>query len=304
MYDIYWRMVMKISGDVTIGVVDDSRVNVRLLEAMLQKAGYTVKSADDGLGAIELVDSHEIDILLLDIMMPEMDGIETCRKIKTTIFGKNLPVIFITALTETEEKLKAFEAGGVDYITKPFVKEEVLARINVHIKLKQAMEKLEEISVTDALTGVFNRRFAYEMIFRMIENSRRDASEFLICFIDIDNLKTVNDRFGHGEGDRLISVVVNAFMACIRKTDYMFRMGGDEFLILLPGAAMGNVNDMIRRVMDNLGESCIHDVPVAFSYGFADYDGRLSLTVDELINVADKEMYEQKLAKKKHRGNL
>ncbi len=293
---------MEISGNVIVGVVDDSRVNVRLLEVMLKKAGYTVKSAVDGQGAIELVDSHEIDILLLDIMMPEMDGIETCRKIKTTNFGKNLPVIFITALTETEEKLKAFEAGGVDYITKPFVKEEVLARINVHIKLKQAIEKLEEISVTDELTGVFNRRFAYEMIYRMIENSKRDSSEFLICFIDVDNLKTVNDRFGHGEGDRLIGVVVDTFVACIRKTDYMFRMGGDEFLVLLPGASMANVNDMINRVSDNLGEACIHDVPVAFSYGFASYDGRVSLTVDELIKIADSEMYQQKLAKKKPQG--
>jgi len=301
-YDIYQRILMEISENVIVGVVDDSRVNVRLLEVMLQKSGYTVKSAVDGTGAIELVDSHEIDILLLDIMMPVMDGIETCRKIKTTNFGKNLPVIFITALTETEEKLKAFEAGGVDYITKPFVREEVLARINVHIKLKQAMEKLEEISVTDELTGVFNRRFAYEMLYRMIENSRRDLSEFLICFIDVDNLKSVNDRFGHGEGDRLIGVVVNAVLACIRKTDYIFRMGGDEFLVLLPGASMVNVTEMINRITVNLKGNFIHDVPVSFSYGFADYDGRMSLTVDELINIADREMYEQKLAKKKHRG--
>ncbi len=295
---------MDITRDTVIGIVDDNIVNIRLLERILEKTGFNVETAMDGRSAIELVGEHKIDILLLDIMMPEMDGIETCRHIKKSDFGRNLPVIFITALTEVEEKLKAFEAGGVDYITKPFVKEEVLARINVHMKLKLAMQRLQEISVTDELTGVFNRRFAYEMIFRMIENSKRERSDFLICFIDVDNLKQVNDNYGHSEGDRLIGAIVQAFLSSIRKTDYMFRMGGDEFIVLLPGATKNNINEMILRVTNGLGDACIQDVPVSFSYGFAGYNGKENITVDELIKIADEGMYEQKVAKKKHRGQI
>ncbi len=293
---------MELIKDVVVGIVDDNVVNVRLLEGILKRYDFQVETAISGEGALVMVDRHTIDIMLLDIMMPEMDGIETCRLIKQTNYGRNIPVIFLTALDETEEKLRAFEAGGVDYITKPFVKEEVLARLNVHMKLKRAIEKLEEISVTDELTGVFNRRFAYEMIFRMIENSKRDNSDFLICYVDVDNLKIVNDTYGHSEGDRLISVVVQAFKASVRKTDYIFRMGGDEFLILLPGATMDIANEMVRRVNNGLGDACIQDQPVSFSYGFTACGGGSDVSVDNLIKSADEKMYEQKAAKKKNRG--
>ena len=293
---------MELIKDVVVGIVDDNVVNVRLLEGILKRYDFQVETAISGEGALVMVDRHTIDIMLLDIMMPEMDGIETCRLIKQTSYGRSIPVIFLTALDETEEKLRAFEAGGVDYITKPFVKEEVLARLNVHMKLKRAIEKLEEISVTDELTGVFNRRFAYEMIFRMIENSKRDNSDFLICYVDVDNLKIVNDTYGHSEGDRLISVVVQAFKASVRKTDYIFRMGGDEFLILLPGATMDIANEMVRRVNNGLGDACIQDQPVSFSYGFTACGGGSDVSVDNLIKSADEKMYEQKAAKKKNRG--
>lgn len=293
---------MELIKDVVVGIVDDNVVNVRLLEGILKRYDFQVETAISGEGALVMVDRHTIDIMLLDIMMPEMDGIETCRLIKQTSYGRSIPVIFLTALDETEEKLRAFEAGGVDYITKPFVKEEVLARLNVHMKLKRAIEKLEEISVTDELTGVFNRRFAYEMIFRMIENSKRDNSDFLICYVDVDNLKIVNDTYGHSEGDRLISVVVQAFKASVRKTDYIFRMGGDEFLILLPGATMDIANEMVRRVNNGLGDACIQDQPVSFSYGFTACGGGSDISVDNLIKSADEKMYEQKAAKKKNRG--
>ena len=121
-------------------------------------------------------------------MMPEMDGLETCEALKQDEATENIPVIFITALSDAWNKLKAFEKGGVDYITKPFMKEEVIARVNVHIRLCKAMRKLEAMAVSDELTGAYNRRFVYRMFSRQIKLSLRDRNPFVVGYVDIDNV--------------------------------------------------------------------------------------------------------------------
>jgi len=233
----------------------------------------------------------------MDMMMPHMDGLETCRRIKENIDTKDIPVIFITALSDSWNKLKAFKVGGVDYITKPFLKEEVLARINVHIKLKKAMEKLKNMSVTDELTGVYNRRLAYKTLNRQIDDAKRKKEHFVLCYLDIDNLKAINDEFGHKSGDKLIVKVVQGLNESVRSTDYIFRMGGDEFMVLFPDAVIEDATQVISRIRDKMNRQRIHGKPIQFSNGFAQFNVEDEIIADDLIKLADTRMYEMKKLK-------
>ncbi|GMT48634.1 MAG: diguanylate cyclase response regulator [bacterium] len=282
----------------TILVVDDSKANLSMLGTILLDDGYHVALASSGVEAVKCIQKEAPDLILLDVIMPNMDGFEVCRQLKANTSTKDIPVIFLTALAETSYKLKAFEAEGVDYITKPFVQEEVLARVNVHVKLKKALEKLENMSLKDELTGVYNRRFAYEILTKQIQTANRNHGHFVICFIDIDHLKRVNDSFGHSAGDELIITVATTLQNSIRSSDFLFRMGGDEFLLLFPKANLKESRDLVERFRRKISKQKVQDIPVNFSFGLSEYlPGDLSSTSD-LIKLADSEMYKDKLRKK------
>jgi diguanylate cyclase (GGDEF)-like protein len=282
-------------------IVDDNPQNLQVLGNMLKEHGYKPAAAQNGITALSFVQKKQPDLILLDIMMPGMDGIKVCQQLKQQETTKKIPVIFITALSDTRDKLKAFQAGGVDYITKPFVQEEVLARINVHIALKTALEKLEKMSITDEMTGVFNRRFAYDILAKHIEMAKREQSSFILCYIDIDNLKKINDTYNHTEGDLLINTVVNSLKETIRASDYIFRMGGDEFLLLFPKAKLKESYNLIERLRETLNHQTIHDLPIDFSFGFSEFEQRDTVSAEELIKRADLKMYQAKMKKKQEK---
>lgn len=276
-------------------IVDDNEQNLQVLGKLLQSRQYRLALARNGRDALEFIRRKRPDLVLLDIMMPEMDGITVCSKLKEEFGGEHIPVIFLTALSETEDKLRAFAAGGVDYITKPFVKEEVFARIDVHLRLKQTLERLEEMSLTDQMTGVFNRRFAYRMIQRELAAARRKEYPFVICFLDVDNLKMTNDTLGHEAGDRLIMAVLEGVQQEIRESDMIFRMGGDEFVILLPDATRADAEQVFSRIRSQLENRRIDHLPVEFSVGYREVAlGGAVDDIDRLLNEADSEMYEEK----------
>ncbi|RKZ37004.1 MAG: hypothetical protein DRQ49_14165 [Gammaproteobacteria bacterium] len=305
-------------------IVDDNPLNLQVLEHMLKRGGYKTVQLHNGQQAMDyfvqpktymkgeyqtaraqnsqpsmdFVQKKQPDLILLDIMMPGIDGIEVCRQFKKKESTRNIPVIFITALSGTDDKLKAFEAGGVDYMTKPFIPEEVLARINIHIELKRAMEQLKKMSVTDEMTGVFNRRWAYEILVKQIEIAKREGSSFIVCYVDIDHLKIINDTYGHAEGDILINTVVNSFKEVIRTSDYIFRMGGDEFLLLFPQAKLQESDNLIKRLRNKLCQQKINGFPIDFSFGFSQFRVGDTLSPDELIKMADSDMYDAKTKKK------
>jgi len=305
-------------------IVDDNPLNLQVLGNLLKRSGYKTVLAQNGQQAMDyfvqpktlgrgeyktllaqnsqqpmdFVQKKQPDMILLDIMMPGIDGIEVCRQLKKKEGTRNIPVIFITALSGTQDKLKAFEAGGVDYITKPFIPEEVLARINVHIELKKAMEQLKKMSVTDELTDVFNRRWAYEILAKQIEIAKRESSSFIVCYVDIDHLKIINDTCGHAEGDILINTVVNSLKEVIRTSDYIFRMGGDEFLLIFPQAKFQESDNLIKRLREKLCQQKINGFPIDFSFGFSQFRVGDTLSPDELIKIADSDMYDAKTKKK------
>ncbi|MCP5104334.1 MAG: diguanylate cyclase, partial [bacterium] len=267
-----------------------------------KEKGYKLAAARSGIQALEFVQRKKPDIILLDIMMPEMNGYEVCEKLKGNPDTAKIPVIFLTARTETESVVKGFEVGGVDYIVKPFVKEVVFARINVHVNLKKALERMERMLVTDEMTGVFNRRYAYQILARQVALAGREESGFVICYVDIDNLKKINDNYGHAEGDKLITTVTQFLGEVIRSTDYLFRMGGDEFMLIFPNAEIEESDSIIGRVRRQLKAQTIYGIPIDFSYGFSQFRFDDDISVEELIKKADDRMYEAKLAGKGGRG--
>jgi diguanylate cyclase (GGDEF)-like protein len=289
---------MKDNDSSLVLIVDDNEQNISVLKNILHKSSYRVIVAKNGQDALGLVQSEHPSVILMDIIMPGMDGIETCKTLKAMENIRDIPVIFITALSETSEKIRAFEAGGVDYIDRPFVREEVLARINVHVRLNETMQKLKTLSVTDELTGSFNRRFAYQMLERQIKISKRDKEPFVICYLDIDNLKKVNDTHGHDTGDRLIKMTVESLNSIIRKSDFLFRMGGDEFLILFPRARLKESSGLIERIHASLNQQKIDYIVIYFSFGFSEYNLNKNATAESLIAIADAQMYQLKLKKK------
>jgi diguanylate cyclase (GGDEF)-like protein len=279
-------------------MVDDHPQNLQVLGITLKEKGYKLAAARSGAQALEFIEKKKPDLILLDIMMSDMNGYEVCKILKANPSTEKIPVIFLTAKTEVESVIKGFEVGGVDYITKPFVKEIIFARINVHLNLKKALERLEKMSGTDEMTGVFNRRYAYEVLSREIALARRENTNFSICYIDIDNLKIINDKYGHLEGDKLIKTISQSLGKVIRTTDYIFRMGGDEFMLLFPNAKLEEPTNLINRVREQLKCQTLHSIPIDFSYGFSQFRPGDDISIENLIKSADDRMYKSKQARK------
>lgn len=285
-------------------IVDDNTHNLKVIGSLLKDQKYRTAFSRSGEEALVYLEKNKPDLILLDIMMPGMGGIETCKKINEIEIYKDIPVIFITALTETDYLIKAFQAGGVDYITKPFFREEVIARVKVHIRLKKTMDKLANMSITDEMTGVYNRRFAYQVLEQQISISVREKQDFILCYVDIDNLKRINDTYGHSSGDLLITTVVDALKKNIRVYDYLFRMGGDEFMLLFFNTTMEKADNLVKRLNQELNSTKIHGIPVDFSFGFTQFDHNEIVDPDKLISIADENMYLDKVRKKKEAGSL
>jgi diguanylate cyclase (GGDEF)-like protein len=280
-------------------IVDDNPHNLQVIANIVKENGLKVAIAQNGRQALDFLQTKLPDLVLMDIMMPDMDGLEACRCIKYNERSKDIPVIFITALSDTEDVIRAFDAGGSDYITKPFMKEEVQARIKVHLALKKAMEKMKHMAVTDEMTGIFNRRHAFHVLKREINVSQSDKKKFVICYVDIDKLKVVNDTYGHDAGDELIKTVVNTFTENIRASDYLFRMGGDEFMLVFPDANLADMETLVSRLQEILNKKQLYSIPIDFSYGFAEFGPEDDMTYEELIKEADTCMFDQKMKKRR-----
>jgi diguanylate cyclase (GGDEF)-like protein len=251
------------SAPIDILVVDDTPENVRLLSTMLTKNGYHVRKAISGQMAITAVKTLPPDLILLDIMMPGMDGYEVCQTLKTNLQTADLPIIFLSALDDAFDKVKAFAAGGVDYITKPFHFEEVLARVRHQLALKTARNQvrhlnieleqrvaertrqleyanaqLRQLAMTDMLTGLANRVAFMEQLEKTLLRTEIDSGEqFAVMFLDCDRFKIVNDSLGHLVGDELLIAIAHRLRQHLTSKDLLARLGGDEFAILLTDIA-------------------------------------------------------------------
>lgn len=230
-------------------IVDDNHTNLAVLSQVLKSAGLKVRVAVDGESAIAQAEYALPELILLDIQMPGIDGFETCQRLKANPLTSNIPIIFMTALADIENKIKGLSLGAVDYITKPFQEEEVLARIKVHLKLhfltlkvieqsvalQKANQQLMLLANLDGLTKVANRRRFDEYLEQQWQLQTQKQAPISLILGDLDYFKNYNDFYGHQAGDDCLKQVASALnLAAKRNSDLVCRYGGEEFALILP----------------------------------------------------------------------
>ncbi len=297
-------------------IIDDMPGNIKTLGEILRDRNDIIV-ATDGPGGIALAASEAPDLILLDIMMPDMDGFAVCRALKERTKTASIPVIFTTALTDTDDIVRGFESGAVDYITQPFNPRELIARVNTHLELVKARdqltiyaESLEEMSRqlldkttqlnisarTDYLTGLANRIHMMERLREESARSRRGGKPCAVIIADIDHFKAINDTHGHECGDHVLGSIADIMRANIREQDVLARWGGEEFLFLLPetdAAGSSVLAEKIRGAVE-CERISYHDtiVPVTLTLGVASLNPEDD--IDASIRRADEALYEGK----------
>lgn len=250
-------------------VVDDHEDNVEVLRARLEARGYEVEGATNGQEALDTVSRWCPDLVLLDVMMPDMDGLEVVKRLKADRNLPFIPVIMQTALDSTERMVAGLEAGADDYVTKPINFQELEARVRSLLRIKklqqevadrekelsQMNDKLLHISMTDGLTGVDNRRALEQRLHEMFEHSLRLHEPIACVMCDIDHFKRVNDTYGHAAGDAVLKQFAEILKDAAREIDRVGRYGGEEFLLLLPGTVLDSAVTFAERVRQLVEEN-------------------------------------------------
>lgn len=236
-------------------IADDERFNLNILIDIL-KPDYKVIVAKDGKQAIERAISNPPDLILLDIMMPEMDGYEACKNLKKNEQTKDIPVIFITGMKEEGNEVKGFDLGAVDYITKPFQAAIVMARVKTQLKMKWQADMFRQMASIDVLTEIPNRKKFEETFDKEWRRALRNKTPLSVAFMDIDFFKQYNDTYGHGRGDKCLKEVAQALVSSIRRpTDFVARYGGEEFIAVLPETDISGamtIAEVMRRDVELL----------------------------------------------------
>ena len=285
----------------TILVVDDMTTTLLLLHDLL-KDTYEVKIAKSGTKALEILESpNDIDLILLDIEMPDINGYDVCKRIKNNETIKNIPIIFITGRTSQEDEEYGLNLGAIDYITKPFNKAIVKLRIKNYLNLKIKNDMLEKLSMYDALTNIRNRRYFDETFEKTFSEIKRDKKSLAVLMIDIDFFKLYNDNYGHGQGDETLRKVAKALEKTIKRaSDFVARYGGEEFVILLKDINKDGVEAVANNLLNAIRELKItHEFSkienyVTVSIGASFYNSRSDVTKLELLLKADEALYNVK----------
>lgn len=274
-------------------VVDDSAEMLAKTCELLQQVGYRVFTCTSGEEALKFLEQERVDLVILDINMPSLNGFEVCLRIRQIFALDDLPVIFLTSREDSDSITKGFHAGASDFVSKTAISDILLARVNVHIRLSRTLRYLRDISLTDDLTGAYNRRHAIYSLREWFSRSKRYGTSFSLIYFDLNGLKKVNDSYGHQAGDLLLRAVVNACKKLLRESDMLFRMGGDEFMVLCPDTDKRGAYICADRMLAAVKAVTIVDHTVSFAYGVAhssdDYKD-----MDEMLHYADSTMYDNK----------
>ncbi len=260
-------------------VADDEPVNLALIKRRLEWEEYRVETAEDGGRAVEAARRTLPDLILLDVMMPVLDGLQACRLLKEDPATRDIPVIFLSALDDTQTKVSGLALGANDYISKPFSAEELLARVRVAIRLKRERDRLRqraeelrrsaeaasEMSMTDALTGLLNRYGLQRALQRELAEARRYARPLSCLLVDIDFFKAVNDTYGHAAGDTALRQAARALSESVRGSDVVCRYGGEEFLVLAPETVAGGARALAEKIRQAFRARLFGDAARTFS---------------------------------------
>ncbi|MEO5361979.1 MAG: diguanylate cyclase [Nitrospirota bacterium] len=286
----------------TILIVDDEKTNIDVLVNLLngEFRAIIAKNAEQALKRLESKE-EKIDLILLDILMPEMDGYELSRRVKNNILTRNIPIMFITALSMVEDEIKGFEMGAVDYITKPFIAPIVLARVRTHVELKLKRDLCEILAMEDGLTGIPNRRKFDEFLEFQWNAIQRRKSPLSLMLIDVDYFKKYNDNYGHAAGDDCLRKVARMLKHSMpRAMDFVARYGGEEFACILPDTGQAGAVEVAKRLLNAVSSLQIpHEFSasanhITVSIGVSTITPPEAGTATDLIETADLALYESK----------
>ena len=285
-------------------IVDDITHNLKLVGKMLDDAGYNTTFATSGLQAFERIKNNKTDLILLDLMMPEIDGFEVCKILKNDLLFQDIPIIFLTASHEQDHLIDAFEAGAVDYITKPYIKNELLARVKTHLTLKHTTDtlkntllQLEQLAQLDPLTQVLNRRRFFEVAEAEFESSIQAGKTFSLLLLDLDHFKKINHDYGHLIGDHALIQFTSVIRNNIRDVDHFGRYGGEEFVLLLPETTLEDAVKMAQEICYLIFNLSIPtekgNLHMTVSIGIAISDSQ-DTRIEDIFDRADQSLYQAK----------
>lgn len=321
-------------SEMKILLVDDTPANIDILVRTLEPEGYDLAIASSGEKALRIADHFLPDLVLADVMMPDMNGFEMCRQLKMQEANRDVPVIFITARKEMEDIVEGFQSGGVDYITKPFQQEEVRARVRTHLQLcalikqqkklnqqlqreinerkrteealRKANQELRRLATLDGLTQVANRFQFDEYIHQEWRRSAREQESLSLILCDVDYFKRYNDTYGHQKGDDCLRAIAKAITRSVRRpADLIARYGGEEFAVVLPNTKAEGAIQVARTIQAEVQQLAIpHEQSpvsryVTLSLGVCSTvpprdHGPTTPAVEDFIACTDKALYEAK----------
>lgn len=282
----------------TILCIDDESDNLRILSNLF-KNNYQVVLCKHAQKAVELAKQHQPSLILLDVVMPEIDGFELLKQFRDDPDTKTIPIIFITGLNDLADEEKGLKLGACDYIHKPFQPSIVRARVNAHLEIMRQRRLLERLAHIDALTELPNRRQWDQDIEVVMERSKSSGKEFTIGIIDIDHFKLYNDHYGHPQGDITLRKISNAVARALYDfSGQIYRCGGEEFFFFIPETKELSVSVILQKALDSVKELEIeHKISptspfVTISLGAVNASSNIE--VDDLIQQADKNLYNVK----------
>lgn len=285
-------------------VVDDIPANVEILSIHLTDEGYEVVTAMSGKQSLEILQTaqeehpqQEIDLILLDVMMPVMSGLEVLAKLKDNPHTDNIPVILVTANADEQNVAEGLDMGAFDYIIKPYSLLVLMARVRTALREKERQDLLERWATTDPLTELFNRRHFYELSDHELERSQRMGSPLSFIILDIDYFKKVNDKFGHLVGDTVLIILAKLLKQQLRSIDLCCRYGGEEFVICLPDTDQHDAREVAERIRLAVCQESIlsaggSDLFISVSLGVA--TGLKDEKVESTLKRADVALYQAK----------
>lgn len=278
-------------------VIDDSMDVHRLLKARLRTEELEFHEATDGPSGLKLAEEHVPTVILLDLDMPGMDGFEVLRVLKENPRTLQIPVIVLSGLQSSQDKVTAFDLGAVDYVTKPFDLTELRVRVRATIKMQRLIRMLAQKAQIDGLTGLWNRVFFNTRLAEEMGRLSRRVGNLSLAVLDIDHFKSVNDTYGHPAGDAVIQGLAKLLVKECRHTDSVCRYGGEEFGIIMPDTAAAdakNVADRIRAAFEQLNWPRHPERKTTVSIGVAAVAGLGTLSHEALLEAADKNLYTAK----------
>lgn len=298
-------------------IIEDSKSQADLTRDFLEKNGYEVLWAGDGISGIKAVKSNSFDLILLDLVLPDMNGNDICRWLKLNGDTKGIPIIMLTVKKALDDKVSSLEAGADGYLAKPYNEVELNVSIYAALRTKalqdelkqrnkqteELLTKVEFLAITDPLTGLYNRRFFDNVLKKELTEGKRYGQSVSCLMMDIDHFKRINDTFGHETGDSVLKEIAASLRTLLREVDTIARWGGEEFIVMMPHTDINGALVPASRILKAIADRIFAKIPdehITVSIGLA-CSGETQNTPDILVNAADLALYE---AKKKGRNRI